>query len=178
MKRSRDEFNQLRERGRRSVFHKKEYVHALRDIVIQHENDSRLAANAEAFSAAVTSFGAGIEGLLLLRCLRSPRKARSVASKLPKRIRPRRQDNADKWTFETLIETCDAAGWLRPIGTTIAQYNTASMAHVLRNMRNYIHPGRHARERPWSVTDEQEYRDANAIYVLLLSTLGESRERN
>jgi hypothetical protein len=47
LKRSRDEFNQLRERGRRSVFHKKEYVHALRDIVIQHENDSRLAANAE-----------------------------------------------------------------------------------------------------------------------------------
>jgi hypothetical protein len=168
------EFDQRRERGRRSVFHKEEHALVIQDIVIQYENDARHAATVGAFTAAVTSLGAAVEGLLLLRCLRSSRKAASVAKALPKRLRPQSPSDPNTWRFETLIEVCLGAGWLRPVKSSIATYTTASMAHVLRLMRNYVHPGKLARERPWSTIDEQEYRDAEAIYVLLASTLRNS----
>jgi hypothetical protein len=169
------EFEQLRERGRRSVFHRDEDALAIRDIVVRCEEDARRAASVKAYSAAVTSLGAGVEGLLLLRCLRSRQKARRTANKLPKRLRPRFPDDPTRWTFETLIEVCLKAGWLPPVETAVAQYNTGGLAHLLRLMRNYVHPGKYAREKPWSKTDEREYQDADAIYIVLLSTLGKVR---
>ncbi|HEY2615876.1 MAG TPA: hypothetical protein VGI78_00925 [Acetobacteraceae bacterium] len=38
-------------------------------------------------------------------------------------------------------------------------------------MRNYVHPAKYARERPWSDPDEGEYQVAEAIYVSLLATV-------
>jgi len=166
------EFARLRERGRRTVTHRDEHELAIRDVVIRYEHDARRAASVQAFSAAVTSLGAGVEGLLLLRCLRSRQKASRIANELPKRLRPRKLDDPTTWTFEALIETCLNAGWLPPIETSLAKYNSAGLAHVLRLMRNHVHPGRHARDRPWVETDEREYQDAEAIYVILLSALG------
>lgn len=171
------EFDQLRERGRRSVFHKDEYVLAIQDIVLQYETEAHQAASIGAYSAAVTSLGAGVEGLLLIRCLRSPHKAGRKAKTLAKRFRPRFPDDPSTWTFETLIEVCLAAGWLPPVETSIVRYDTAALAHALRLMRNYVHPGRRARERPWSEVDEREYRDAEAIYIVLISILGNVRRR-
>ncbi|HTG31990.1 MAG TPA: hypothetical protein VLB76_03590 [Thermoanaerobaculia bacterium] len=170
-----EKFAGLRERGRRSVFHKEEIVPALRDIVVRYEEDARKAASAGAFSAAVTLLGAGIEGLLLLRCLRSKQKSCRVAQKLPSRQRPRSPEDPTKWTFDNLIEVCLRAGWLPPVSTAVADYNSAGLAHLLRLMRNHVHPGKHVRERPWIETDERDYKDAEAIYLILLSTLGHIR---
>ena len=166
------EFNRLYERGRRTAFHSEELVPAIRDLVIRNEEDARRAASVKAYSAAVISLGAGIEGLLLLRCLRSKKKASHVARKLPKRLRPQRPDDPTTWRFETLIQTCFEASWLRPIETRLGRYDTAGLAHILREMRNYVHPGRQAKERPWLETELRDYEDAKAIYVVLLSTLG------
>jgi hypothetical protein len=166
------EFNQLLERGRRAIFHRSEYILAIRDVVVRYEEDARRAASVKAYSAAVTSLGAGVEGLLLIRCLRSRHKAHRIASNLKRRVRPRHPEDPTTWTFEALIETCQKAGWLPPVETSVAQYDAAGLAHLLRVMRNHVHPGRQARQRPWSETDEREYQDAEAIYVILLSTLG------
>ncbi|CDX39434.1 hypothetical protein MPLSOD_40075 [Mesorhizobium sp. SOD10] len=166
-----DEFDRLRERGRRFVFHSDEQISAIEDIVIQYELEARKAANVGAYAAAITALGAGVEGLLLLRCLRSPHKAARISKKLPKNLRPRLPNDPSKWTFETLIEVCVLAGWLPPIETDVAVYNTAGLAHLLRQTRNYVHPGKRAKERAWSETDEQEFRDAEAIYVVLLPIL-------
>jgi hypothetical protein len=171
----REEFDRLRERGRRSVFHKDELVPALRDIVVRYEEDARRAASAKAYSAAVTLLGAGVEGLLLLRCLRSKHKASRVAQELPRRKRPRCPEDLTKWTFDNLIEVCLGAGWLPPVETQVAVYNSAGLAHLLRLMRNHVHPGKHAREKPWIETDERVYSDAEAIYMILLFTLGHIR---
>lgn len=168
------EFARLRERGRRTVAHRDEHELAIRDVVIRYEHDARRAASVGAFSAAVTSLGAGVEGLLLLRCLRSKNKASRIAKELPKRIRPRQWEEPMTWTFETLIETCLEAGWLPPVETSIARYDSAGLAHILRLMRNHVHPGRQARDCPWVETDERVYQDADAIYVVLLSTLGKA----
>ncbi len=46
-------------------------------------------------------------------------------------------------------------------------------------MRNYVHPGRHAQDRPWSETCERDYKDAKAIYVILLSKIiGTDRKKS
>jgi hypothetical protein len=174
---NRAEFKRLRERGRRSVFHRDELASSIRDIVVRYEEDARKAAFAGAYSAAVTLLGAGIEGLLILRCLRSNQKALRIAQELPKPLRSRARNLEDpsRWTFEVLIEVCLKAGWLRPVSTEIADFDTAGLAHLLRSMRNHVHPGKHARERPWLETDERDYKDAEAIYVALLSTLGHIR---
>ena len=87
-----EELDRLRERGRRSVFHRDEYAPAIRDVVVRYEKDARRAAAAGSYAAAVTSLGAGIEGLLLLRCLRSSQKANRISKRLPKRLRPQFPD--------------------------------------------------------------------------------------
>jgi len=171
-KENREKFDLLRERGRRSVFHRDELKLAIRDIALRYENEARQAANVGAYSAAIICLGAGIEGLLLLRCLQSKKKASRVARSLPSRIKPRSPDDPSGWSFETLIEVCLAAGWLPPVETSFARYNVAGLAHVLRRMRNYVHPGRRAREQPWSEADVRDYENADAIYVVLFSILG------
>jgi hypothetical protein len=175
-----EEFERLYERGRRSVYHRDEEALAIHDIVVRFEEDARRAASVNAYSAAVTSLGAGIEGLLLLRCLRSKKKACRVVTILPKRLRPHIPEEPTTWSFETLIEVCLSAGWLPPVKTSYAVYKTGVLAHILRQMRNHVHPGKLARERPWCETDKRDYEDADAIYVVLLSILGKigrGRER-
>ena len=166
-----EEFERLRERGRRSVFHKGEHVRVLKDIVVRHEEEASQAASAKAYAAGVILIGAALEGLLLMRCLRSRQKAIRTAGTLSKRQRPLQPDDPSKWKFETLISTCLSAGWLPRVSTEYAQYAPASLADILRNMRNLVHPGRCMRESPWSETDERDFKDAEAIYITLRSKL-------
>lgn len=165
------EYERLRERGRRAAFHSDEIAPAVRDIIIRYEEDARKAAIVNAYSAAVILLGAAIEGLLLLRCLRSKQKAIKIAKKLPQRLRPRHAADFITWKFETLISVCSEAGWLPPVSTPLADYKSEGLAHVLREMRNHVHPGRQARERPWSEMEERDYMDAHAIYIVLLSVV-------
>ncbi len=74
------EFESLRERGRRAVFHKKDTVEALREVVLHYEEEARKAAQAQAYSAAIVALGSGLEGILILRCLKSKKKAIQTAS--------------------------------------------------------------------------------------------------
>ncbi|QPJ65255.1 MAG: hypothetical protein G3M78_07585 [Candidatus Nitrohelix vancouverensis] len=168
------EFEELRERGRRSMFHKDQTGLALKDIVFQYEEEAHRAASAKAYTAAITILGAGLEGLFIIRCLRSKKKAVLIASTLPKRKQPSSKiaDDPTKWNFETLIETCLNANWLPKLTSPIGmQFKPDVLANVLRSMRNFVHPGRHVRDRPWSILNEKEYKDAEAIYVALRSKL-------
>ena len=166
-----EEFDRLRERGRRSIFHKSEHVHVLKDIVVRHEEEAFRAASAKVYTAGIILIGAALEGLLLIRCLRSKQTAIRTAGKLPKRQRPSHLADPSKWKFDALINICLSAGWLPCISTEYAQYAPATLADILREMRNRVHPGRCMRESPWSETDERDYKDAEAIYVTLRSKL-------
>lgn len=167
----RGKFDLARERGRRAVHHKDELVHALRDIVVRYEEEARRAATIGAHAAAVTLLGAGVEGLLLLRCLRSKNKAIRVAKALPKRNRPRQPNDPLTWRFEQLIGVCLHAKWLPKIDTGVAVYESGGLANMLREMRNHVHPARRAKERPWCEAEERDYADARSIYRLLLPIL-------
>lgn len=167
-----EELDRLRERGRRIFFHRDELIFALKDIIIRCEEDAKEAATARAYLAAIVSLGAGLEGLLLMRCLRSKVKATRIAKKIvPRKKRPRFPDDHYTWTFDNLIQVCFKAGWLPTVTTTYAEYNSSGLANLLREMRNYIHPGRQAKEKPWSEVSKRDYDDAYAIYIVLLSKL-------
>jgi hypothetical protein len=158
----REEFDRLRERGRRSFFHKDELPAALDDVIVRYE---------QAYSAAVILLGAAVEGLLLRKCLRSKKKAAAVAAKLPKSKRPRDVDSPSNWTFDTLIETCLGAGWLPAVSTDSTKIYPDRLAHLLRGMRNQIHPGKVATERPWIEIDESEYAQAEVIYTTIFAAV-------
>lgn len=172
-----NEFERRRERGRRAFFHDDEMVPALTDIVVRYETDARKAASVGAYSAAITLLGAAVEGLLLLRCLRSSRKAQKVAASLPAKKRPRKTGDPTAWTFDVLIDICMLAGWLPEVPTQLAILRPDALAHILRRMRNYVHPGRVAKERPWIEADEHEYNDAEAIYTTLFATVSRPHAR-
>ncbi|UDM51380.1 hypothetical protein [Cupriavidus sp. MP-37] len=174
---NREEFDRRRERGRRAIYHKDEVLAAVKDIVIRYEVDARKAASVGAYSAAIPILGAAVEGLLLIRCLRSKRKSERIALALPGKKRPKKTDDPTTWTLDALIEVCLHAGWLPPVHTQIAVIRPESLAHILRGMRNYIHPGRVVQERPWVEADEHEYKDAEAIYATLLATVSSAKSR-
>ncbi|MFM0062942.1 hypothetical protein [Paraburkholderia aspalathi] len=172
-----EEFDRARERGRRAVFHKDDLAPAINDIISRYENEAHSAAGAKAYTAAITMVGAALEGILLLRCLLSKKKASEVAASLPRARRPKAMERPERWTFDNLIEVCAAAGWLPAISTRLADYSPSSLAHELRKLRNFVHPGRLAEERPWVEYDEREFQIAVAIFETLRQTLGGTRDR-
>lgn len=169
--RDRAEFDRLRERGRRSLFHKDQLVPALADTVRRYEVEAQAAAQAAAFTAAVTMLGAAMEGLLLLRCLRARTKAIETAKSLPRNLRPRDPNALTRWTLENLIQVCLHAGWLPRIDTPTLSIRPDGLADLLRRMRNQIHPGRVCSERPWIETDRREFDDAELMYATLYAAV-------
>jgi len=167
----RKEFDRRRERGRRSMNHKNETSAALADVIVRYEQEARIAASSGAYACAVTMLGAAVEGLLLMRCLRSKKKSSEIASRLPRQQRPRDTSSPLKWTFETLIETCLAAGWLPKVETSSIEIYPEALAHSLRDMRNRIHPGRVALDHPWIELSERNFAHAEVIYSTLFATL-------
>lgn len=171
------EFERLRERGRRRLHHKGEINLVTMDIVVRYEIEAQRSASVQAYTAAITLLGAAVEGLLLLRCLRAKQKARKFASTLPKGGRPSKVEDPSRWTFNQLIETCLAAGWLPEVPMEMGPLQPEGLAHILRKLRNFVHPGKVATERPWIEADEHEYNDAVAIHSALKATLSARRSK-
>lgn len=167
----RGRFRSLQERGRRSFFHKEEKLESLIDVVKRYENEAQVASTTGAYTAAIMLFGAALEGLLLIRCLRSKRKALKIVKSLPKPIRPKQPEIFEKWTLDVLIRTCLEAGWLPAIETPEIQVHPAGLAQRLREIRNYIHPGKISVDKPWVEIEKREFHDVEAIYMTLLATV-------
>jgi len=172
------EFYRCRERGRRALHHKTAITPIILDIVARYEQEARKTASIGAFSGAVILLAAALEGLLVLRCLRSKRKAQQHAAALPKNKSPRYCDKPTTWTFEALIDTCLSAGWLPTVQMETTTVNPDALAHSLRSMRNNVHPGRMAKDRPWVEIDAHDYADADAIYTTLFATVSGTRGRS
>lgn len=172
------EYHRLRERGRRKSMHEDEFLHALRDLVIRYERDAELAAAANAYYAATTLLGGAVEGLLILRCLRSRHKAAKTAQNLPKRLKPRINNEPQDWRFEVLIEVCAAAGWLPTQHVTWGGYQPKALAHGIRHLRNFVHPASHAKKRPWLEVDAVQWHDAFAMYTLIREQLSPKRRKS
>jgi hypothetical protein len=176
-KNDRGEFDRVRERGRRSFFHKGEFISALKDTVVRYEHEARAAASIKAFTAGVILLGAAVEGLLLLRCLRSRVKASRAAAKLPRKKRPQHVAAPATWTFDTLIHVCLQAGWLPEIETPSIGVRPDGLAHLLRQMRNFVHPGNVSAQRPWIEVDGRDFSDAETVYTTLFMAMSGNASR-
>lgn len=165
--RDRGFYEEVRERGRRGAHHAGSYNEALRDVVDEIYAEALATAGTSNYRAAITLLGAALEGLLLMRCLRSPIRARRVANDLPRRLRSRAGGDPRTWTFEVLIEVTDRAGWLARLRGPRGEYSPSGLAHSIRAMRNWIHPAREAADRPWEGVFEPDYEVALALYTLV-----------
>jgi hypothetical protein len=165
------DFDRLRERGRRAYFHKDETVAALNDAILRYEVEAKAAARAKAYTAAVVLLGAAVEGMLIVRCLNSRRKAAQVAAALPRGKRPKEESAPSTWRFETLIEVCLRAGWLPAVDLRSVTVLPVGLAHTIRQMRNFVHPGKAATERPWIEVDAFDFADAEGIFAALFATI-------
>jgi len=168
-----NEYEVLRERGRRHIFHREDLIEIVEDIVSRYEEDAKKSAESQAYFAASIALGASLEGVFLLRCL----KSKSDAWPLARELGERKQDPT-KWRFNTLIEVCIRGGWLPSVKTSVGEYDSAKLAHFVRDLRNLVHPGKQALKRPWLESDEQEYRDAEAIYILLKESIRRGMPEN
>lgn len=168
-----DEYESLRERGRRRVFHSDELEEIVRDIIVRYEKDAQKSAGAQAYFSAIISLGASMEGIFLLECLRSKNEALDAVKYLQRSNKISRKPGNDltKWSLDVLIKVCDEKEWIKPVRTSIAEYDSAKLAHLVRDLRNYVHPGKQAIDRPWLEPDKQEYENAELIYFLIKKSL-------
>ena len=70
-----------------------------------------------------------------------------------------------------MVQVCDTANWTSLVKTEYANFKPAGLADILRRVRNNIHPGRHAKDKPWSEITARDYKDAHAIYQIMLNKL-------
>jgi hypothetical protein len=169
------EFWNLYERGRRSVFEKTDHIASVIDLIEVYETEAHKCANSEAYYAANVMIGSAMEARILLECLRQRSRIRSSIQELPKRRRPR-NDNPLNWTLENLIEVANQAGWLPNIEEDEVIHVVYGWAHRLRALRNLLHPGRHAIDRPHVKLGKEEWQDALAAYTALRHSLERSRK--
>ncbi|RUR17190.1 hypothetical protein ELY21_11520 [Legionella sp. km535] len=177
------EFDRLREHGRRIFHHKDATSEILRETVINYEKDAIKSSKAGAYLAGIIALAAALEGTLILICLKSTPLAEAAFKEIEKQDikeadtkRNKKKGNAKDpttWSFDTLIQVCTKAGWIQNIETENAVFNASEIAHLLRKMRNYVHPARQSKEKPWMVTSEKEYQMAQSIYTALVYSLDE-----
>lgn len=167
--RDRKQFDLLRERGRRALFHADAIIDILVDTINRYEHEARLAAQQKAYTASVTLLGAATEGLLLLRCLRSRDKAMEISQQLDAKYRPKRE--MMRWSFDQLIHVCQQCGWLPKIQAGAIIILPDKLADHIKNMRNLIHPGRVSKDKPWIEVELRDYEDAEIIYSTLYSSV-------
>ena len=96
---------------------------------------------------------------------------------MSKRRRPRNPVTPEQWTFEQLINVCLDAGWLPAIHLGDNSILPAGLAHILRTMRNRIHPGNVSTKNPWLEAERRDFDDADVIYTTLFATLTHSKSR-
>jgi hypothetical protein len=167
LQRDPEEFSRVSERGRRAYFHRSDLVPALVDTIIRYEHEAARSASAGAYTASITLIGAALEGMLLLRCLKSPRKVSRVVAAFPSKAKPRYPESPETWALDHLIKVCHAAGWLPQINTKNLIVQPEGLAHRLKEIRNYVHPGRVSKERPWVAAESRDYEDALGFYKAL-----------
>ena len=135
-----DQFDRLREIGRRSVFHKDKPKEALNNLLATLKEETKKAESIKAYTAGITLIGSSLEALLLLRCLKSKQKSIRLVKKIAHK--PKDISNPLKWSFDNLINVSEIAGWLKPIETTFGVLDTFALVSLIKKFRNYIHPGR------------------------------------
>jgi hypothetical protein len=170
------EFWKLYEMGRRSVHERSDHRASIVELIGLYEIEAKKSADAGAYYAANSMIGSAVESRLILECLRHPKMTQNIIASLPKRQRPSSKSPLD-WRLNTLIEIAAHAGWLPNIDDGDLILPVPSLAHRLRSMRNFLHPGRHAMDKPHARLGKEEWQYAWSGYIALRYAIEQSRKR-
>jgi hypothetical protein len=166
----RAEYYRRREIGRRATFEEADHRTSVSASIAVYEREALLSASASAFYAASVMLGAAAEARLLEAVLSRPDEARTALSCLPRAQKPRNADPL-RWSLEHMIAVADAAGWLGVIEDGEVGANVSTWLLAVRDLRNLLHPGRHARDKPHAIIGSEEYVDAKFGYAALCIVL-------
>ncbi|MDO9368338.1 MAG: hypothetical protein Q7T68_07195 [Sphingopyxis sp.] len=167
------EYDRRREIGRLATFEKDNSKKSVSSLIGSFEREAYICAEAEAFYAACVMLGSATEARLLDACLNRSGEVALALSALPKEQQPK-QNNPLNWSLENLVNVSSQAGWIGAIEDDSIVISVSGWLSSLRETRNLLHPGRHARKKPHISIGPEDYSDALLSYRALCITL----ERN
>jgi hypothetical protein len=170
-----DQFWDLHEQGRCSWFALDEKAQAIALLLREYEKEILICAQNGAYHAACILIGAAMEARLLLQCLTSPEEVKLAIDKLSKKPNDK---NPFNWGLDTLLNVCEAGGWLpyqeqdiQNIEKYVLAFSSERGGQFLRYLRNFAHPGKYLRQRPHLILQKEEFEKAHAIYNVIVSSL-------
>jgi len=166
----RAEYDRQREIGRRSIFETHDHITAVTSALETYEREAKLSAEAGAFYAATVMLGAAAEARLLAEFLTHPGDTSAALGKLNRAEKPRNDDPLH-WSLEHLVIVAKSAGWIGTIENDDVGVNLGAWLLSLRDTRNLLHPGRHARGKPHGIVGSEEYVDGQFAYTALCVSL-------
>ena len=131
-----------------------------------YECEAKKCAKAKAYYAACVMLGSASEALILLKCIQEPVELSAAKTKIPK------SGGFDKrgpafWSLGQLIEIAKEAGWIANIETENVIVHIVNLMAHLHGLRNLLHPGHHARQKPHISIGKEQYEDARSAYLAL-----------
>jgi hypothetical protein len=117
-----------------------------------YQNEARRCVKGKAYLAACVMQGAALEANLHALCFLFPSEIKKTTIYKRKRFRNKR-NKALEFKYHELINIADQLSWFPEKKITWGKRTTlAGFAHELRNLRNYVHPGKWAPEAPETTT--------------------------
>lgn len=124
----------------------------LTQLAVFYHKEARRCLRGRAYLAACVMQGAALEGALQTMCSLYPDEIRKTAVFQSKKFR-RKRNKALDFTYYELISIADQLSWFPPKRFSVwgKRTNVAGWVHELRKLRNYVHPGKWASEKPESM---------------------------
>jgi len=142
---------------------------ALLSLINRYHSEAKKAARARAYYAACVLIGSALEGSLLAMCtLRAKDVEHHLAGLAPNHRPPKA---AQDWVLNQLLAVAAALQWLPARPNKYSRTRLADWAHLVRELRNLVHPGKHVREYPRVRLGRRHWSDAKAVFDLANNSL-------
>ena len=142
---------------------------ALERLTARYHKEARRAAKAKAYYGACILIGSALEASLLMMCSIRTKEVEAYVRTLSAERRPPRQ--LTKWGLNDLVNTATALDWIPGRKTKHARTRPGDWMHVVRELRNLAHPGKHIRDYHKVKVRKAQWADAKAIYDLAIASL-------
>lgn len=135
---------------------------SLSEIIKRYVRESRICAKNRVYYAACITLGAALEGALLAMCDLQFGEVELLLASLPSNERPR--GPVDRWGMDDLLKVATRLGWLPARAHEKARRRVGDWSHLVKELRNLAHPGRHIRDYPDVRLRKAHYDDARWVY--------------
>lgn len=135
-------------------------------LVDTYLQESSACAQAGAYYAACAMLGAALEARFLAWCYHHESRVDQAVAQLPGKSRPKEKDK-HRWTLNQLVTVMHAAGALPTFEVDGVSVDAARLLDIIRELRNFLHPGKHVRGTPHIHLGRAHVTEAQMIYHLV-----------